>query len=154
MSQVNTIPGLNFLFWSKSMPPKVTAVAVLSGVHNHGFLRLLGAQEIFCEWKEEWIPPNIKKLFKGHSRHWSWSEIEHSSKTIIQRRPRNISDLEVFCQEEWGKIPKARIKTLSRLHKVFTSCYSCQKGVTTSSNWQGSQTFAQGLFPFFIILKL
>ena len=21
-----------------------------------------GGQEIFCEWKEEWIPPNIKKF--------------------------------------------------------------------------------------------
>ena len=30
-------------------------------------------------------------------------------------RPKNISDLEMFCQEELGKIPKARIEILSRL---------------------------------------
>ena len=27
-----------------------------------GVVWLLGAQEILCEWKEEWIPPNIKKF--------------------------------------------------------------------------------------------
>ena len=39
-----------------------------------GVVWQLGAQEILCEWNEEWIQPNTNKLlrlFKGQSKHWS-----------------------------------------------------------------------------------
>ena len=38
-----------------------------------------------------------------------WRDLKHA---VHARRPNNISELEVFCQEEWGKIPKARIERL------------------------------------------
>ena len=52
----------------------------------------LGAQEILCERKEEWIPPDIKtflRLILGQSRHWSWREVGYSTKPMIQSIPRN-----------------------------------------------------------------
>ena len=34
-----------------------------------------------------------------------WRDLKHA---IHARTPKNIFELEVFCQEEWGKIPKAK----------------------------------------------
>ena len=31
-----------------------------------GVVWQLGAQEILCEWKEEWIPPNINEILEAN----------------------------------------------------------------------------------------
>ena len=47
---------------------------------------------------------------------------------IHARRPNNISELLVFCQEEWGELKKARIEKFFRwLQEAFISCYSCSR---------------------------
>ena len=38
-----------------------------------------------------------------------WRDLKHG---VQARRMNNITELEVFCQDEWGKIPKARIEKL------------------------------------------
>ena len=48
------------------------------------------------------------------------NNIENLKHAIHARRPKNISELNVFYQEEWGKIPKARIERL--LQEAFASC--------------------------------
>ena len=64
---------------------------------------------------------------------------------------KNISELEEFRQEEWEKIPKAKME---RLLAGYRKRLQAVEEELQSTHWEGSQTFAQGLFPFFIILKL
>ena len=52
---------------------------------------------MFLEWPGFNI---IKNLFQ---------DLKHA---IHARRPKNISELQVFCQEESGKIPKERMERL------------------------------------------
>ena len=53
-----------------------------------------------------------------------WRDLKHA------RRPKNISELEVFCQEEWGKIPKTRIERLLAGYRKRLQAVIVARGVT------------------------
>ena len=54
-----------------------------------------------------------------------WRDLKHA------RRPKNISELEVFCQEEWGIIPKTRIKRLLAGYKKRLQAVIVARGGVT-----------------------
>ena len=54
-----------------------------------------------------------------------WRDLKHA---VHARRLKNISELEIFFQHIWGKIPKAKNETLSWLQEAFASCYNCLTG--------------------------
>ena len=122
-----------------------------------------------CQWKEERIPPNIKKfkrlMFEGQSSYWSWKEVGLSSKTMIQSItqnqpwstsiienlwrdlkhavhawPKNICELKVFCQEEWGKIARARIQFNFISIALFT--VDCHKDALHSKQENGKSALS------------
>ena len=68
-----------------------------------------------------------------------WRDIKHA---VHARRPKNISELEVFWKEEWEKIPKARPETGS----VYKLLYLPEEELR-NTNWQGSQTCT---WPFWV----
>lgn len=57
-----------------------------------------------------------------------WGDLKHA---VHARRPKNLSELEEFCKEEWEKIPKARIeRLLAGYRKRLETAISAKGGVT------------------------
>ncbi|KAI4881654.1 hypothetical protein NFI96_023697 [Prochilodus magdalenae] len=63
----------------------------------------------------------------------------HLKRAVHARKPSNLNELEVFCKEEWSKMPLATIQTLirsyrKRLEAVISAKGGSTKGVCTLSN--------------------
>ena len=88
----------------------------------------------------------LSRFRNGHHSPQTWIRLKicgEISNAVHARRPKNISELEVFCQEEWGEIPTGSVcKRLSLPEEELQS-----------TNWQGSQISAPGLFPFTLFLN-
>ena len=63
----------------------------------------------------------------------------------IDRRPKNLTELEDFSKEEWAKIPQTRIE---RLFAGYKKCLQAARAM------QGAHTCAFGPCPFFLFLLL
>lgn len=57
-----------------------------------------------------------------------WGDLKHA---VHARRPKNLSELEEFCKQEWEKIPKARTeRLLAEYRKRLEAVISAKGGVT------------------------
>ena len=57
-----------------------------------------------------------------------WDDLK---RTVHARQPSNLSELEMFCKEEWSKIPSSRIQTLIRSYRKCLETVIFAKGGLT-----------------------
>ncbi|KAI4893040.1 hypothetical protein NFI96_020158 [Prochilodus magdalenae] len=54
-----------------------------------------------------------------------------ATRAIHARKPSNLNELEMFCKEEWSKIPSATIQTLIRSYRKRLEAVISAKGGST-----------------------
>ncbi|KAI4903753.1 hypothetical protein NFI96_023332 [Prochilodus magdalenae] len=52
-------------------------------------------------------------------------------RAVHARKPTNLNQLEMFCKEDWSKIPSATIQTLIRSYKKHVEAVISAKGGST-----------------------
>ncbi|KAI4873299.1 hypothetical protein NFI96_000469 [Prochilodus magdalenae] len=66
----------------------------------------------------------------------------HLKRAVYARKSSNLNELEMFCKEEWSKIPSATIQTLIRSFRKRLEAVISAKGGSTKGFFFGAQIYA------------
>ena len=77
-----------------------------------------------------------------------WDDLK---RVVHARQPSNLTELEMFCKEEWSKIPSSRIQTFIRGYRKCLEAVIFAKGGSTKCNFSVGVPKFMHLFNFVLM---
>lgn len=105
------------------------------GLHRNWVLQQDNDPKHTSRSTQAWIQEQHLRVMEWPSQSPDLNPIENLwwdlKKAVRARRPSNLCELEQFCKEEWGKIPKERCKTLvASIRKRLQAVVEANGGAT------------------------